>query len=422
MTAFCNGGPSGPIPGNGLRIILPLALITAGLEEIAPWLVVVGAFLEAEIFDTVNSCSTDPPALPTFGASDITALVNGTSDTGWPALLTKVQNLIQYYFWHQFCYCLSSAPTPTPVPAIQPPSGYSSGGNARQTPCAVGQYTGLLPSASAPIGGLTQLNITEQLFPFTVGTGITVSDSATNGLLYPLPHSIERFSWTGHEPPTPNPNNENCGLGGVSFYPAILTGLTSHFFPDTDLDLKDYTGAFVPPVGANYFRALWYAVITETGQPTDVGSITMNTWCTETPGGLLSACCPPDPGIMMLLNQIANTEQSILNALPLAVHSFAFGTIHSNLSGSGDFALGAGTIAVQVTVGGNLPVTRVYAGDPPYYFDIGHITFEAASVPYRGERIVYTSQNFLAPLLADSCHFTLSQGVIATIAELKRGS
>lgn len=124
----------------------------------------------------------------------------------------------------------------------------------------------------------------------------------------------------------------------------------------------------------------------------------------------------------MLLQQIATAESDILAALPLAIHTFAFGTIHSNLQGSGEFALQAGTIAVQVTWGGTPPGNRTYAGDPNYYFNVGHITFSAAMAPYRGERIVYTTQNFVAPLLADTCHFTLSQGITATIAELRRGT
>jgi hypothetical protein len=102
-------------------------------------------------------------------------------------------------------------------------------------------------------------------------------------------------------------------------------------------------------------------------------------------------------------------------------HSYADATVHAGLTGAGSFTLHDAALALRMEVTAGIPVDRQYAGNPVYYFDVGHVTPLINGSPLRGERLVYQKQLKLLPSLTDSIGYTFSQGVVVNITELVRG-
>ncbi len=169
-----------------------------------------------------------------------------------------------------------------------------------------------------------------------------------------------------------------------------------------------------------YWFAEWTA--NGSGSPTNNGTGEIQLYCGgATPFSLSSACCPPDPSIQGLLAQIQAAVNSIYLGLPTKLNSYAESTVHAGLTGSSNFALGAGTIAVRVVITATAPGTvGEQVGDPTRYFDAGVVTFSTAEGNFQSTRIEHTPQLVVVPLLADTFHYTLG-GTTITVTELTAG-
>ena len=105
----------------------------------------------------------------------------------------------------------------------------------------------------------------------------------------------------------------------------------------------------------------------------------------------------------------------------MTITSYAESTVHAGLSGNGNFAIGARTIAARIL----LTTVPGYVGfvpaDPQIFFDAGFFTTSTNEGNYATERIAKSPQVVQIPALANTIHYTLTTGVVATITELVRG-
>lgn len=421
MTVLCNGGTSGPKPGLGTEVILPTSLIAGGLALISPWLIPVAALIEGELFDLVSSCSTDPPALPVFGLADAAALVGGVFNPNFPALLTKVRQLVQYYFWFQYCQCNAPNPTPAIGPGPLPPPGVYNPGQGGAQACFNGSFNGPVPTDEHPINGSARQDISTFLLPTAGLSQITVDTGGVPIQAWPVPMGVTRLEWT-----CTNPHNTICAQD-------LQDWVTLIFYPDTvrqgtfiGASRRGHPGftvrdSFDIPAGT----VAWLAIIGgrefPCGQLVGNLEIAVQSFCNGQTSGSFSACCPPDPALLNLTQQIYQLAVSIASGLPQSAHSYADATVHANLSGNGSFTLHDNAIALRAEVTAGLPVDRVYVGNPTYYFDVGFITPLISGSPYKGSRLVYQKQLLVLPNLVDSIGYQFANGVSVKITELVKG-
>lgn len=421
MTAICNGGTSQAKPGLGTEVIIPTALISAGLALISPWLIPVAAVIEGYTFDLISGCGADPPALPVFDLTDARAAVVGVFDPAWNSMLAKVNNLIRYYFWYQYCQCSAPTVTPAPVSTVLPPAGVTATQVAGATPCYRGSYQGILPTPSHPIDGNAWQNITTSLIPVGAGPAGVPTMTPTLGLAYPVAAGATHLEWQYIAPRTTSCGPDVTQIGSVAFYPT-LGSFPTYWALNNDLLPQPNTGSYVDiPPGTTYYLVFLHSDNGLCGEPVGPVTINMQTWCgTSRPGGA-NACCPADPSLINLTHQIYSLALSISQALPGAVRSYADATVHAGLTGAGSFTLHDNALALRCEVTAGLPVDRTYVGNPTYYFDVGHVTPLISGSPYLGSRLVYQKQLLVLPSLVDSIGYTFSNGVTVKITELVKG-
>jgi hypothetical protein len=179
-----------------------------------------------------------------------------------------------------------------------------------------------------------------------------------------------------------------------------------------------FTDHFTLPTGANSW-SLWGSG----GAPALVtGSLEFQVTCTGGgTGQLQTPCCPPDPGLSAQIQQILALVQGIYESLPTPVNSFAEGTVHGPFVGNGSFGIAGAAISMRVDL-----VLSGFAGGvsesaPPFYYDLGYVTFHTAEGYYSTEKITFLTHQFSIPMLSTDLNYTLSGGVSATFTELTRG-
>jgi hypothetical protein len=122
------------------------------------------------------------------------------------------------------------------------------------------------------------------------------------------------------------------------------------------------------------------------------------------------------------LNQIYGMVKAIFEGLPSAPHSYAEGTVHAGLTGSGSVVLVGNAIGVKVTITSDTTGFRISPGDPSYYWSRGYIVPITAEAPVRRPvRLVYSPQQYELPALTDSIGYTLPPGLTISITELTAG-
>lgn len=420
-TTLCGAAGSTSKPGVGSSVIIPVSLIAGGLALVSPWLIPVAAFLEGYTFDLVAGCAADPPPLPTWSAADLGALAGGVLNPNFAGLLAKVNAVVQHYFWYEYCQCVSPAVTPPRPPVPLPPAGIYVPTPNGTRPCFSGSYAGLIPSPGQPLNGQVYADVSRLLLP--IGTAATIPSGVIPPIdvAYPIPAGVTHLEWHYTKLGMSVP----CGGTGLQGYITFHSS-TGAFFPNIHLgnDPQGGTasgGGMEIPAGATHYRAYLTGDDGFCGFTVGQATINVEAWCAGTRPGSPTDCCPPDPALLNLVQQVYQLEQLILSGMSGAIHSYADSTVHAGLTGAGSFALQSAAIAVRADVVSSLPVDRQYVGNPTYYFDIGHVTPIINAAPLKGQRLVYRKQLMPLPALTDSIGYTFSQGVTVNITELVKG-
>ena len=142
--------------------------------------------------------------------------------------------------------------------------------------------------------------------------------------------------------------------------------------------------------------------------------------CGTTTGDTPAApCCPPDPAIAAMIQQI--WEQ--VNLIQRQAVPFAYipGTVHAGLSGNGTIGI-SGLLGAKVDVT-TLPASYGRAASLPVeYFGLGFITFGTADGYPSSYKLEHDPQLMLPARCSayTDLSYDLAPGVVATITELVR--
>lgn len=401
MTAICGGGTSSPNTGVAETIILSAGVLANYLlKSPNPWLQAASALLGVISYDTIGSCSTDPPAKPTFTDAEVSAVLNLTLGDDFVSGVGKLKDLLLNTLWYQFCHC-DSGPQPTP-PAVEPPPATIS-----------------IPGPTTNCGTLqtTAFSWNDANWHWMVGGGTT---AGVDNAWQQLPAGCTALRMTVDETTT-DPVTSGISMT-QRFRSATNTALTAN-------NRGVYDGGFAPtgtgrvvtfpvPSGAvSWAVGVLNASVTVIPHTLNFSvEFLCGTTSADTPA---APCCPPDPILAAMVQQI----WSQVNLIQRQIVPFAYvaSTVHSGLSGAGTFDI-QGLIGLACTVT-TIPDSYGRSGSSPTeYFDLGFVTFGTPD-GYPSSFRVKHGTNLFTPRFCSGytvVDYDLSPGVVVTITELVR--
>ena len=397
MTARCHGATSSAKAGLGATVYIGPAAIGA-LFNNAPtaWAVPIAGFIGAVTYELATFCTADPPAVPTFSASDIEAILNPMDLIPFGQAVNKFRDLIGALTWDDLCKCDDgSAPitvtgpsVPTGAPTINPPGvgpSYPTG-----TACYTVDYDIHVTPPNSDDQPLT-------VIPFPVGvTSVTCT-------VTPSRH-MDSADGTGYQLNLNAFNSSTSFLGQITTVGESSTGST-------------LTNTGTPPAGTTQWRVL--TSILNVAADVEL-NVHVEMFCGGgTTGGPTPTPCPTDPFTAAILEQILALVTTIQRQK--APFAYVASSAHSGLTGSGHLDV-QGLLGCKVQLDSYGSAVGVESGDPAEFFDAGWIVWENADGGTAREHITHSPFVSLPDLAGQFTHigYTLGQGVSATITELVR--
>ncbi len=397
MTARCHGATSSAKPGLGATVYIAPAAIGA-LFNNAPtvWAVPIAGFIGAVTYELATFCTADPPAVPTFSASDIEAILSPMDIIPFGQAVNKFRDLIGALVWDDVCKCDdNSAPItvtgpsePTGSPTINPPGvgpAYPVG-----QPCTVVDYD---IHCTPPNNSDQPLTV----IPFPLGV------TSVNCTVTPSRH-MDTADGTGWQ----------LNLNAFSASTAFLGQMGTTGESSTGSAL---TSTGTPPANTTQWRAL--LSIGNIAADLEL-SVHIEMFCgSGGTGGPTPTPCPADPFVTAVLQQILALVTTIQRqAAPFA---YIASSSHSGLTGAGHLAV-QGLIGVKVVLDSFGDAVGMESGDPAEFFDAGWIVWQNADGGTTREYITHSPFISLPDLAGQFTRigYTLGQGVSATITELVR--
>jgi hypothetical protein len=370
------------------------------LKSPNPWLQTAAALLGVISYDTIGSCNTDPPAKPTFSDAEVSAILNLTLGGDFVSGVGKLKDLLLNTLWYQFCHCDAGA-QPVPPPVEPPPASIS------------------IPGPTSNCGTLAThpFSWNDLNWHWMVGAGTTAGvDNAWDA----LPSGCTALRMTVNESTTDPVTNAITMT--QRFRSASNTALTAN-------NRGIYDGGFSPagtgkvftfPVPAGAVR--WAVGVISASSPSIAHTLNFSVefLCGTTTGDTPAApCCPPDPILAAMVQQIWEQVNLIQRqAVPFA---YVPGTAHAGLSGNGTIGI-SGLLGAKVDVTTLPPSYGRAAALPVEYFGLGFITFGTPD----GYPTSYKLEHDPQLMLPSRCSaytdlaYDLAPGVVATITELVR--
>jgi hypothetical protein len=394
MTSVCVGGvASQRKTGIPSRIYADPAFVVSALPAQLGWMAPFVPYLPPIYFDVDAFCAAEPIAAPTLVEATIAAVLAGNEAGAAYVAAQLIWQVIQAQLWYQWCECSSgtqpTAPAgqsaPTDLPAVNPPA---------QLP----------PAATAPCVHEASSNVTWGPGSGTIFGGIT---------------DLKHLNPTSFQVTTVNSVFSGTGPAeSISFQQFAQDGTT---VLRTDVIAVTHSQTVVrtiPAVAGVFFMKYTTTWNATTGLT--LSQTTVDTYCNgAAPGGTVSPCCPPDPNLNGLLQQILLYVTTLQRQLvPFA---YIAGAQHTGLSGAGNFDI-QGLLGVLINVTTTpTPIGRE-GTSPTEYFDMGWLTFgtdDGYPSSFRLER----SDQVLTPVrcsLYTNLAYDLHPGVVITVTELKR--
>lgn len=395
MTAVCSGGPSAARAGVASSVVVDQAYIQSILPSGLAWAYPYLPFMHGlEIGDVATFCTLDPPTWTVPNAADIFNFLVG-GPIGSVALVNQfLQDVTRAYIWYQLCEC-TTVSTPAPPAAPSAPSGLPAVNPPAvvhlplTTACAVA--TGV-PIISACNGNNPGFGVSMLLNGLNVTScRVTITTSNTTGAGFPASVNI---LWQSR---TANIRSDN--IGSLPGGPGTFTFVSG------------------PPASGTFQVA---GFVAGTGFGCADFITTLEFFCNgDTPGGVDSFCCPPDPVLTALMRRI---DQAVTLIQRQAV-AFAYidGTAHTALTGSGEITL-SGVIGARIDLTTIPGRAGRQSGDPLEFFNIGWYAWGDATGFSVREFISHDGQLSL-PAQAGvytRLGYSLASDVVATITELER--
>lgn len=417
MTALCGGGPSGPKSGVAETIIYTTGMLASLLNNRGGlWASVAAPLLGVLAYDATALCGIDPPAKPTISAEEYTALLQLAPWDTLQVALGKLKDLLTAAIWYELCECSSGTRPPMPPDLLTPPAGVSVGPTLNNCPQVSARL--MVPYKADPNVMSQQFNITRALYP-----DLPIYQSADSPPNWP-PQDMAPIppNWTGVQVELVLVGNDCTGSDQYSVMWSTLeadgTAMGFYAWPSVSPLLRYYTDPsthsylLLPrPTGPYFAVHAWHSG----SCPDQEVDVVIRHTCT--PGVGLSTCCPPDPAVVSMLQQLlqlATLEQRW--RLP-------FGTIDgatTPASGTGSFAVSR-AVGLRIEVVTEPPGTRTSFGNPPYHFDLGWLSVTDGGGMLQEVRVTRPVQTwFPAQMqLATLVGYALKPGVVAYITELR---
>lgn len=394
MTSVCTaGGPSRAKDLTNPVVVLSVSAIAALISKFKfTWAQALGFLVGQFTIDLGPFCAGEPPADPGFTAADAIAMYNITDYNGQLAANAKLRQLIQRFAWYEFCECTSGTqPTAPSAPAA--PSG--------------------LPVTSPPsLPGALAVPCRADPIPLLAVTGTQTFNR--NGMVFGgLGATSLRYTFTNAVNTSGGPDVQwridfrDPFHGNVLRRQLNLPMVTPQTFTGTTPIFPDET-SIIPVLTAQGGAGL-----------TDTSGL-MELFCgNDVPGTADQACCPPDPMLQGMLQQILTLVTLIQRqAAPFA---YIDGASHPGLSGDGGFDVqGILGVAIDITT---LPSSYGLAsGTPEELFGLGYVALGTADGHVHAARVEFDKTLVLPPQAGvyTTVGYTLSPGVVATIKELVR--
>jgi hypothetical protein len=394
MTALCGGGASGPKLGVAKQILYSaggaeaLALFS-GAEWFSPWAALIGQIA----YNVTENCATDPPGYPNLTLDDFAASINYVDPIAMFAAIAKIRQWVETFLWYTNCQCISGSTPANPVPQ-RPPD---------------------LPQVTQPSGqpcGQTQL-VTEfdaPGVPHIWGQINNLPNNPATGLLAIPPTLIYAVVTHSSDVPTGPTYTWNLKVYNPNSS-TLRTTVTVTTSPGQSKTLS------VPVVAGDAFASLEGTVNSGTGLNQYGGQIFV--YCNgQTPGNTNPACCPADPTLLSMLNQILGQVTLIQRyKVPFA---YVPGAIHSGIAGTGTLTVPNGLIGLRLELTTNPPGLGEDAANPNVIFGGGWWSVETTDSVVDERRVRYRDQFWFPPFMSTVTRvgYSLPLGAIARITEL----
>lgn len=394
----CAPNTSEPKTGLGPIIVYDATqLVNFLISQGMGWLSAYAPKIGGRSYDLASFCAADPPPAPTTDPATILNFFSPLNPTGAADLLNWLIQIADYFVWFQDCQC-SAGPQPTPPSAIPQPTGLDQSppntGTPPGTPCSNSNLFASVDNTATV--QLRYMNSTIATSLLNV-TGVTFKRSRgiISGTSFQVKCEFGYLNSSGSAIPL---GAEILGAGGI---------------PNTA------TVAFSVPPGAFSLYETW-SPVSGTYQISVDDEISV--FCGGTsPTGSASACCPADPTLLAILEQVKDDVQFILSIIPVRVPNYAAGTSHSGLSDGGALSLESTTIALKV-VFDTLPISfGEVIGTPNTFIDIGFVTPLTNQGVEAGIRLSRQTQVIPLPEASSGINYTFPSGASVTITELQAG-
>lgn len=394
MTALCGGGASGPKSGVAQSILYTMGgaealALFSGAEWFSPWAALLGQIA----YNTADSCTTDPPGYPTLTADDFFAAVNPVDPIAYFNALFKLRQWMLTFLWYQNCQCTPGGALTNPVPH-QPnnlPTIAASAGSACQTtnfsngPAPPNNTFFAAPNIGCP------------------GVGVTLTNCVSNPTSYFWTFGIDATVPTGPNA-TFHAQVRNAGVFRNSANVVLTPGHSSSIsmpFQAGD-DLAQLVVSMATGTGVNNVSAQGFV------------------YCNGTaPNSAAGPCCPPDPSLMSVINQIlANTQLIQRYKVPFA---YVRGASHSGLTGTGTITVPNSLIGLEMALTTIPGRVGSESAQPDYVWDTGWWSVETVDAVVDERRLRHASQLWFPPFMPSvtKVGYYLTPGVVATLTELQ---
>ena len=418
MTALCGGGTSSPRPGVPQQVTVAGTLITEGLGLIQPWLLAFAALIDGFLYQSVSQCSTDPPAMPTFDASDVANLVGGVLNPNINVTLTKINNALLNVFWPRFCQCDNATVVPTPGLQPPPPGALNVIGTPQQ-PCFQGNWVGFPPSIGASPTYAQFGDATQQLLSVDTRRQ-SHSDTGGSYVGYGIPSGTTQVTWSLQDTGTQFCTALSSSGATVRFWDTNGVQVGADINPTVTTSGSTASGTFAVPSGAQFWRwGVAYEQGATCGNQLNATRWLTLVWCAGGAPGTLTSCCPGPSDLTIGIQNIIKLIQNLPTAPGGGLNAYSKGTVHTGMTGTQSLTV-SGIIGMLVDVTTGTPTIPQLGGNPPYEWNLGFLSVSTTDGMIQQRRL--TRQHMI--WIPDQMHlFTtigvfLGTGVVVNLTEL----
>lgn len=361
-----------------------------GWERLSPWV----AFLGQLAYNSTALCTDDNRTYPTLTEADFVDVINWGDPVRFLAAVAKFRQWVDTFAWYLNCTCTPSGlPTNTPTAV---PTNLPAITGTPATPC---------------------FQSTQFSTPLNPGNGVVMNRLGDN--LNGGPNAMWSVPITGYyaifQHSADVPTGPSATWRSIVWNPNLSTQRVN---TTTTTNPGETKTKFIPLVSGDVFADLEVSV--SAGSGTNQFTSQLFAFCNGgNPTLSVAQCCPPDPSLMGMLNQIMAQVTLIQRyKVPFA---YVVGASHSGLVGSGTLTVPNGLIGLELELTSIPGRVGVQSASPDFVYDCGWWSVETVDAVVDERRVKHATQLWFPPFMASVTRvgYALTPGVTATIRELQ---